>query len=153
MKQSLSPREIPRPPPSGFPSCSGYISPYIPPLVIIQIQYLQKPQIYEAFNVIDHFISAKQGLIINSFCKIRSVKNSSLNLSIFNKQLLFWQYTGVQQNIPNGRVTKIAMGTWLECFYVVGLKEKYFPLFPLCLLTPFNNRNIFKLLYLNVLRK
>ena len=27
-----------RAPPSGFPSSSGYISPYIPPLVIIQIQ-------------------------------------------------------------------------------------------------------------------
>ena len=36
---SLSPREIPWAPPSGFPSVSGYISPYIPPLVIIQIQY------------------------------------------------------------------------------------------------------------------
>ena len=39
MKYSLTPREIPRTPPSGFPLCSGYISPYIPPLVIIQIQY------------------------------------------------------------------------------------------------------------------
>ena len=39
VKYSLSPREIPRAPPSGIPSCSGYISPYIPPLVIIQIQY------------------------------------------------------------------------------------------------------------------
>ena len=40
VKYSLSPQEIPWAPPSGFPSCSGYISPYIPPLVIIQIQYL-----------------------------------------------------------------------------------------------------------------
>ena len=39
MIYSLSPREIPWAQPSGFPSCSGYISPYIPPLVIIQIQY------------------------------------------------------------------------------------------------------------------
>ena len=35
VKYSLSPREIPRAPPSGFPSCSGYKSPYSPPLVII----------------------------------------------------------------------------------------------------------------------
>ena len=35
---SLSPREIPRAPPLGFPLCSGYILPYIPPFVIIQIQ-------------------------------------------------------------------------------------------------------------------
>ena len=40
MKYSLSPREIPRAPPSGFPSGSGYISPYIPPLVTIQTQYI-----------------------------------------------------------------------------------------------------------------
>ena len=33
------PSEIPWAPPLGFPSCSGYISPYIPPRVIIQIQY------------------------------------------------------------------------------------------------------------------
>ena len=39
MKYSLSPREVPQAPPLGFPSCSGYFSPYIPPLVIIQIQY------------------------------------------------------------------------------------------------------------------
>ena len=39
VKHSLSPWEFPRAPPSGFPSCTGYISPYIPPLVIIQIQY------------------------------------------------------------------------------------------------------------------
>ena len=39
VKYSLSPREIHRAPPSGFPSCSGYISPYIPHLVMIQIQY------------------------------------------------------------------------------------------------------------------
>ena len=39
VKYSLSPREIPRAPPSGFPVCSGYISPYIPPLYIIRIQY------------------------------------------------------------------------------------------------------------------
>ena len=31
-------RIITRAPPLGFPPCSGYISPYIPPLVIIQIQ-------------------------------------------------------------------------------------------------------------------
>ena len=40
VKYSLSPREIPLEPPSGFPSCSGYTSPYIPPLVKIQIQYV-----------------------------------------------------------------------------------------------------------------
>ena len=44
VKYSLSPQEIPRAPPSGFPSCSGYISPYIPPLVIIQIQYSRQQQ-------------------------------------------------------------------------------------------------------------
>ena len=38
MIDSLSPREIPWAPPSGFPSCSGYIARYIPPLVIIQIK-------------------------------------------------------------------------------------------------------------------
>ena len=38
VKYTLSPREIPRAPPSGFPLCSGYISPYIPSLVIIQIK-------------------------------------------------------------------------------------------------------------------
>ena len=40
VKYSLSPREIPRAPPSGFPLCSGHISPYIPLLVKIQTQYL-----------------------------------------------------------------------------------------------------------------
>ena len=39
MKYSLRPREIPQAPPSGFPLCSCSVSPYIPPLVIIQIQY------------------------------------------------------------------------------------------------------------------
>ena len=39
VKFSLSLWEITRALPSGFPLCSGYISPYIPPLVIIQIQY------------------------------------------------------------------------------------------------------------------
>ena len=39
VKYSLSPQEIPRAPPSVFPACSGYISWYIPPLVIIQIQF------------------------------------------------------------------------------------------------------------------
>ena len=33
-------------PPSGFPLCSGYISPYIPPLVIIQIKTLKKKTRY-----------------------------------------------------------------------------------------------------------
>ena len=36
VKYSLSPREIPRGEPKGFPEGSGYISPYIPTLVIIQ---------------------------------------------------------------------------------------------------------------------
>ena len=40
MKYSLSPWENPGAPALGFPSCSGYISPYILPLIIIQIQYL-----------------------------------------------------------------------------------------------------------------
>ena len=39
MKYSLSPREIPRASHLGFPSCTGYISSHIPPLVAIQIQY------------------------------------------------------------------------------------------------------------------
>ena len=39
VKYSMSPREMCPAPPSGFPLCSGYISPYILPLVIIQIQY------------------------------------------------------------------------------------------------------------------
>ena len=38
MKYSLSPREILRALPSGFPSCSGHISSYIPPFITIQIQ-------------------------------------------------------------------------------------------------------------------
>ena len=41
MIYSLSPWEIPRAPPLEFPSGSGYISPYTPPLVIIQIQCFQ----------------------------------------------------------------------------------------------------------------
>ena len=44
MKFSLSPWEIPRDLPSGFASGSGYISLYIPPLVTIQIQYLECPK-------------------------------------------------------------------------------------------------------------
>ena len=39
MKYSLSTREIQRAEPKGFPEGSGYISPYIPPLIIIHIQY------------------------------------------------------------------------------------------------------------------
>ena len=35
----LSSREIPRAPPSGFPSGSGDISSYTPPLVTIQLQW------------------------------------------------------------------------------------------------------------------
>ena len=38
MKYRLSPREIPRAPPSGFPLGSGDISLYTPPLVTIQLQ-------------------------------------------------------------------------------------------------------------------
>ena len=38
MKYCLSPQEIPRAPPSGFPLGSGNISLYIPPLVTIQLQ-------------------------------------------------------------------------------------------------------------------
>ena len=38
MKYCLSPQEIPRAPPSGFPSGSGNISSYTPPLVTIQLQ-------------------------------------------------------------------------------------------------------------------
>ena len=40
VKYSLSPRKIPRSPLSGFPMCSGYISLFIPPLIILQIQYI-----------------------------------------------------------------------------------------------------------------
>ena len=40
MKYSLSPQKIPRDLPLGFPSGSGYISLYIPPLATIQIQYI-----------------------------------------------------------------------------------------------------------------
>ena len=40
MKYSLSTKEIPRAESKGFSEGSGYISLYIPPLVIIQIQYL-----------------------------------------------------------------------------------------------------------------
>ena len=39
VKYSLSTHEIPHALPSGFPLSPGFISPYIPPLVIIQIQY------------------------------------------------------------------------------------------------------------------
>ena len=42
VKYSLSPREICQASPSGFPSCSGYISPYILCLVIIHIQYIHQ---------------------------------------------------------------------------------------------------------------
>ena len=38
VKYRLSPCEIPRAPPSGFPSGSGYISQYIPPLVTVELQ-------------------------------------------------------------------------------------------------------------------
>ena len=41
VKYSLSPQEFPRPLPSRFCSCSGYISSYIPPLVIIQMQCIK----------------------------------------------------------------------------------------------------------------
>ena len=44
VKYSLSPREMPRAPPLGFPLCSDYILPYIPPLVIIEIQSYQELQ-------------------------------------------------------------------------------------------------------------
>ena len=42
MKYSLSTREIPRAEPKGFPEGSGYISPYIPTRVIIQIFSISK---------------------------------------------------------------------------------------------------------------
>ena len=42
MKYSLCPQEIPRAPPSGFLSGSGYISQCIPPLVTIQIQLVKE---------------------------------------------------------------------------------------------------------------
>ena len=42
MKYSLSPREIPRAEPKGFPEGSGYISPYIPTQVIIQTFSISK---------------------------------------------------------------------------------------------------------------
>ena len=38
-KYSLSPWETPRAPPRDFPSCSGYILPYNPPLATIHTQY------------------------------------------------------------------------------------------------------------------
>ena len=38
VKYSLSPREIPRLPPWGFPSCSGYISPYIPTCLFTRLR-------------------------------------------------------------------------------------------------------------------
>ena len=41
VKYSLSPQQILQASSSGFPSGSGYISLYIPPLVNIQIQYLE----------------------------------------------------------------------------------------------------------------
>ena len=56
VKYSLSPWEIPQTPPSGFPSCSGYISPYIPPISIIQKQYISVQMIHvfqELFNEVD----------------------------------------------------------------------------------------------------
>ena len=60
VKYSLSPWEIPWAPPLGFPSCSGYISLYIPPLVIIRIQIIIKNGImrFNSFN-----ITFKQGYI------------------------------------------------------------------------------------------
>ena len=39
-KYGLNPREFPRAVPPGTPLGSGHISPYIPPLLLIQIQYL-----------------------------------------------------------------------------------------------------------------
>ena len=40
MKYCLSPKEIPRAEPDGFPEGSGNISSYTPPLVTIQLQSL-----------------------------------------------------------------------------------------------------------------
>ena len=44
MKYCLSPQEIPRAPASEFPSCSGNISSYIPPLVTIQLQAIRNQE-------------------------------------------------------------------------------------------------------------
>ena len=57
VKYSLSPQEIPWATPSGFPSCSGYISPYIPPLIIIQIQWNThaNKQTYQVFKTISGY--------------------------------------------------------------------------------------------------
>ena len=65
VKYSRSPREIPWAPPSGFPSCSGYISLYTPPLVIIQIQYyftdIDWPKLAKAtFREHNFFLSEKR---------------------------------------------------------------------------------------------
>ena len=38
-KYGLNPREFPRAAPPGTPLGSGHISPYIPPLLLIRIQY------------------------------------------------------------------------------------------------------------------
>ena len=56
VKYSLSPREIPWAPPSGFPSGSGYISLYIPPLVTIQTQYIPPLVLIRIQNTLYSFL-------------------------------------------------------------------------------------------------
>ena len=54
MKYSLSPREIPWALPSGFPSSSGYISSYIPPLVCVLLV------VSLCFNIYNIYPSSRQ---------------------------------------------------------------------------------------------
>ena len=63
-------KEIPWPPPSRFSPCSGYISPNIPPLIIIQIQYCD--------------IQISQYVFIRLFSKENNLLSVSLKGSLNN---------------------------------------------------------------------
>ena len=68
VKYSLSQRKIPRAEPEGLSKGSGYISPYIPPLVIIQTLSISKNDTssivltgWENFPYCSHSSSQQQG--------------------------------------------------------------------------------------------
>ena len=51
MKYCLSPKEIPRAEPEGFPKGSGNISLYTPPLVTIQLQSIDRLSKNKAYHI------------------------------------------------------------------------------------------------------
>ena len=82
MKYSLSPQEIPQALPSGFPLCSGYISPYIPLLDIIQMQSIPVTSFFSMSHSLESWVQPPS----SSPCPWTPASDTSLRYNLYEVQ-------------------------------------------------------------------